>query len=188
MQKIILPSNRNLEAKLWLPGNTKKAIVIAHSFRNNFNEPVCMEAAQKFFKKNYAVLSFNFLGHGKSGGLLRDVSYKNIAANVSSAIKFMRERDFEDVGVYAISLGTIATVLSKEQPNAQVFLSASPLYNSRGLLERYSKDIDTEKLKSQGYCIAKSGTGRGDFQMGKEWINEMQREKEEVHKRHKKIT
>lgn len=182
----MLQSNTNLEAKLWIPENSQKAIVIAHSFRNSMDEPVCSEAAQEFSNKGYAVLSFNFLGHGNSGGSLRDVSYKTTSENLSCAIKYFRDRGFERVGVYAISLGTVATVLSKEHPDGQIFLSASPLYNPKGLLERYSKYIDREKLKIQGYCDVVSGSGRGSFQMGKEWIGEMDGAKGEVWKRHKK--
>lgn len=176
MENLIIPSNKNLEARLGVPENSKKAIIVAHSFRNTMDEPVCSEAVQKFFEKGYAVLSFNFLGHGNSEGTLRDVSYKNVAENISSAIDLMREKGFGKVGVYAISLGTIATVLSEKQPDAQVFLSASILSNPQGLLQRYSKYINKEELDFQGYCEVVSGSGRGKFQMGKEWIEEMQDE------------
>jgi len=76
MKEFILPSNKDLESRLWLPKNARKAIVVAHSFRNSMDEPVCIEAAQEFSNRGYAVLAFNFLGHGKSGGELKDVNYK----------------------------------------------------------------------------------------------------------------
>jgi esterase/lipase len=172
---------KNLEAKIWLPENSKKAIIVAHSFRNNMDEPACIEAAQEFAENAYAVLSFNFLGHGNSEGTLRDVSYKSVGANIASAIEFLKAKNFSQIGIYAISIGAIASVLSQTPTNAQVFLNPSPLYNPRGLLERYSKYINDDSLNKQGYAKVLSGSGRGSFEMGKEWIREMQKNPKNIH-------
>ena len=164
----------------------KKGIVIAHSFRNTFEQPVCLEAAKKFFEEGYAVLVFNFLGHGRSGGSLRDVSFRTTSENVASAIKYLRGKNIAKIGVYAVSLGTIATVLSKEHPDAQFFISPSPLYNPRGLLERYSQFISPQQkeILKKGYAIVTSRSGRGDFEMGEEWINEMENENGKIKERY----
>src|SRR3989344_4676219 len=176
MENIILKSNQDLEARLWLPQDFKRAIIIAHSFRNDMDEPACSEAERKFFDEGYGVLAFNFIGHGDSKGRLRDLSYRTLSENVSSAIKYMRNRGFQKIGVYAISLGSIATVLSDERPDSQVFLSPTPLYNPKGSLERYSKSLDMQQLERDGYSLAVSGSGRGGFEMGREWVHEMQGE------------
>ncbi len=177
MKKVYLESNKKLEARLWIPEqNSRNAIIIAHSFRNNMDELACSEAEKIFFEKGYGVLNFNFLGHGKSKGRLRDVSYKTLSENVSSAVKYMEERGFQKIGIYAISIGAIASVLSSKKPNFQVFLSPTPLYNPKGLLERYKSSINFQELEKKGYSLAMSGSGRGGFEMGKEWINEMQNE------------
>ena len=185
MKKIILKSNKNLEARVNIPINSKKAIVIAHSFRNDMNEPACLDVEKAFSKKRYAVLNFSFLGHGKSAGKLREVSWKSISENISSAINYLREKKFEKIGIYAISFGAIASVLSAEKPNAQVFLSPTPLYRPDGLLKRYKDSIRMEDLKTKGYSLAMSGSGRGGFEIGKEWIDEMQNEKGRVLRIHK---
>ena len=185
MKKIILRSNKNLEARVNIPINSKKAIIIAHSFRNDMDEPTCIDAERVFQKKGYAVLNFSFLGYGKSSGKLRDVSWKSISENISSAIKYLREKKFQKIGIYAISFGAIAAVLSAEKPTSQVFLSPTPLYNPDGLLKRYKDSIRMEDLKTKGYSLAMSGSGRGSFEIGKEWIDEMQNEKGKVLKIHK---
>lgn len=186
MRKVTIHSNKDLEGKLWLPSGANRGIVVAHSFRNDSGEPVCSEASEYFANKGYAVLALDFLGHGKSKGELRDVSYRTTSENITSAIQYLKEQGISRVGVYAISIGAIATVLSKEQPDAQVFVSPSPVYNPRGLLERYSEYINSqrEQLEEKGYATITSGSGRGNFQMGKEWINEMESENGETRTRH----
>lgn len=184
MEEITLKGKRNLEGRLWLPPNARKAVVVAHSFRNNMNEPACSDAERKFAGERYAVLTFNLTGHGQSEGRLRDLSYGTVSEDVASAIKYMRERGFSKTGAYAISLGTIASVLSSERPDSQVFLSPTPLYYPKGLLERYSESIDTAQMEREGYSLAMSGSGRGSFEIGKAWIEEMRREKGEVRRTH----
>ena len=185
MKKIILKSNKNLEARVNLPINSKKAIVIANFLRNDMNEPACLDAEKVFSKKGYAILNFSFLGHGKSSGKLREVSWKSISENISSAINYLREKKFQKIGIYAISFGASAAVLSSEKPNSQVFLSPTPLYKPNGLLERYKPSMDMKNLKTRGYSLAMSGSGRGSFEIGKEWIDEMRNEKGKVLKIHK---
>lgn len=177
MKNIFIKSNKELEARLWISEqNSKNAIIIAHSFRNNMDESACSEAEEIFFEKGYGVLNFNFLGHGKSKGRLRNVSYRTLSENISSAVKYMKEQKFKKIGVYAISIGVVASVLSSEKPDCQVFLSPIPLYNPEGLLERYKSSINFQELEKKGYSLVMSGSGRGSFEMGREWISEMQNE------------
>lgn len=184
MEKVTIKSNFDLEGRLWLPKEAKSGIVIAHSLRNNMDEPACLEAEKLFADNGYAVLTFNFLGHGNSGGRLRNLSYRTVGENISSAIEHLRNLGIKNIGVYAISIGAIASVHSSEKPLRQVFLSPTPLYSPSGLLERYSDSIDQRQLDEKGYCLAMSGSGRGSFEMGKEWIEEMRTENGKVLNRH----
>ncbi len=82
MEKIIIQSNRNLEARLWLPKDVKKGIIITHSFRNTFEQPICLEATEEFYNRGYAILTFNFIGHGNSKGGSKNFSLRTISENV----------------------------------------------------------------------------------------------------------
>lgn len=188
MKDITIKSNKDLEGRIWTNPDSNKGIVVAHSFRNSFEEPVCLEASQGFHKQGYNVLTINLVGHGKSAGGLRDVSLRAVSENVSSAIKYLKEIGVDNIGAYAISLGTSATILSKERPMAQVFLSPSPLFNPRLLLDRYSNVINPQRegLEERGYAIVQSGSGRGNFEIGQEWINEMESGKMQTQETHMK--
>ncbi len=186
MKNITIKSNHDLKGKLWLPKNAKKGIVVVHQFKESSEHPTCFEATKSFYKKGYAVLTFDLLGHGKSKGSLRDVSYRTTSENVSDAIKYLKEQGVSKVGVYAVSLGTIATILSSERPDTQVFVSPAPIFNLEGLLERDGASIkeSPEKIEEQGYAIATSSSGRGNFKIGKEWLDEMKKERREIHQKH----
>jgi len=173
-----------LEVQLEVPAGATKAILLAHSFRNSFHEPALFQAVPPFSRAGYATLALNFLGHGDSGGELKEVSYRTVSENVSYALQYLRGNGFQRVGVYAISLGTVATVLSSERPNAQVFLSSTPLYDPQSLLKRYQQHIDSEKLEKDGFAVLVSGSGRGSFKMGREWIEEMRREDGQILRAH----
>ena len=187
IEDLIIKSQDKLEGRLWLPEKVQNGIVIAPPFRKNFEIPICLDAAEKFYKNGYSVLAFNFLGHGKSGGELRDVCYRSIAENMNSAIEYLKNYVTSKIGVFAVSIGSIATILSQNQPDASIFISPSPLYNPKGLLERYSEYINEDTLNSQGYCEVESKSGRGNFQIGKEWIDEMKNENGEIIKKYFKM-
>jgi len=176
MEKIELRSDGNsLAGKLLIPDGAKKGIVLAHSFRNDMEEPVIEEARKFFSTSGYATLAFDFVGHGKSEGRLREVNYRTISNNLESTIRFLREKGVEKIGFYGISLGTLAFAYANEKVDACILLSPTPLVDPRLLSERYSKDIDSQKdfLIKEGFAKVKSGSGRGFFEMGLEWINDM---------------
>jgi len=162
---------RKLESEIWMPSRAKAGVIIAHSYRNDYNEPVCSDAAQKFLKEEYAVLRFNFTGHGNSDGLLEDICYRTVAEDMSMAIDFMRSKINTKIGVYAISLGTSAVLLSSSKPDAQVLLS--PPTDHQFLYIRYEEQIRKAMSQEQDYIELISASGRGRFRIGKEWLNEM---------------
>ncbi len=170
----IQSEGRLLAGELYLPPDAKRGIVIAHSFRNDRNEPVCSEAAKRFAEDNYAIISFDFVGHGKTGGGLENVCYRTLTEDMSAAIGFLKsEIGGNAIGVYAISLGAAAAVLSDNRAAAYVLLS--PHNNRMSLLKRYKGQLmeQNKDLTERGYAVLDSESGRGQFKMGKEWIDEM---------------
>lgn len=175
-QKIWIPTSQGkLEGKLHQSTKTNMGIVIAHSFRNDFNELVCREAFNHFANQGYSVLAFNFTGHGNSRGNLSDLSYKRARNDFEEATKYFMKEGICRIGTYAISLGTIAGAVSQFPADANVFLSPTPLLNPKAMLTRYQKQIDSQKkeIEKRGYAILNSKSGRGKFRMGEKWIQEM---------------
>jgi len=185
MQEFKLKSNVDLEARMNVPKGANKAMIIAHSLRNDFNFPVCREAEEKFAVEGIATLAFNFLGHGKSGGELKDVNYAATAENISSAITYLKDKRFWKVGVYGIGLGAVAAILSEEKPDAQVLISPRLLYNPKVLLDDdgYGEDINKQRaqMDEKGFVVITSSS-RGEFSLGAEWIHEMEQDDGKMHR------
>ena len=172
MTEIIGP--RNLEGKLRTPYKTKAGIVITHSWRNDMYEFVCDEAAEIFLKNGYAVLSFDLTGHGESEGKLRDVSYEIVREDIDSAVNHLKKYScVEKIFGYGISLGSAGITFSNEDISGQVLLSPRVVISPDGLYKRYKSQISKTELQEKGYVVMNSFSGRGDFEMGENWINEM---------------
>ena len=172
----IQSNNKNLEARIWIPENYKNAIIITHSWRNNMDDPICFEAAEAFYNKNYLVLQVNLVGHGKSEGKLRDLSYQSMINNINSSFDYIKQNyDFEKIIGMGISLGSVAIAFSKVNFAAQILLSYNPIINPKYLYERYKIGIHKkeEELNKEGFITLNSVTGRGQFEMSKEWSEEM---------------
>jgi len=178
MQKVRFKKNgKNLSGDLILPHNPKGGIIITHSFRNDRTEPVCSQAAEHFATLGYAVLNFDLQGHGESEGRLRDLPYSGIAEDFRTAYNFLKEVMSQNrkMGAYAISLGTMAVAISKTTLDAKVLISPSPIIDPQGLYKRYLPQIEkkSEELQKRGFTKVKSGSGRGYFEIGQKWIEEM---------------
>lgn len=76
MENINLQGDYKLEARVE-NRDSKKGIIIAHSFRNSMDELACSDAEQLFYKNGFTTLSFNFLGHIQRNFLLRKNSTRN---------------------------------------------------------------------------------------------------------------
>ena len=163
---------RKLEGKFYSTNKTNDGIVIAHSYRNSMDEAVCLYAAREFQNAGYSTLRFNFTGHGDSDGGLEDVCFRVISEDFFAAMNLMKENVDGPIGAFAISIGTAGVMLSPVKPEAQILLS--PLSRVGGMYRRYMEDINSqiENIERDGYVTLKSASGRGDFRMGREWIEE----------------
>ena len=151
------------------------------------DEPICSEAAQRFYKNNFLVLQLNLVGHGKSEGTLKDLSYKTINDDITSAFNYLKqEYKPEKISGMGISLGAAAIGFSNLKFASQILLSYRVILDSKRLYDRYA-DLIAEKeseLSKKGYIMIPSASGRGDFEMGEEWINEMRYHSDDLTKRY----
>ncbi|PIN80469.1 hypothetical protein COV13_03530 [Candidatus Woesearchaeota archaeon CG10_big_fil_rev_8_21_14_0_10_32_9] len=167
---------QDIEGKLWLPKNPVAGIIITHSWRNSMNEPMCSDAAQYFYDLGYSVLQINLPGHAKNDPL-RNLSFKSATLAIDNAVDYLKKKSgVKKIFGFGISLGNAAIGFNEHNLfTAEALLSYGLLINPKSLYERYKDQINSQlnEINTKGYAVMDSTSGRGIFEMGTEWINEM---------------
>jgi pimeloyl-ACP methyl ester carboxylesterase len=85
-----------------LPGGSDLAIVVAHGFTQNWQRPWVWRVANRL-NRSAGVLTFDFRGHGRSGGVstLGDREIKD----VDVAVAYARELGYQRVATIGFSMG-----------------------------------------------------------------------------------
>ncbi len=106
-EKIVFTSEDEIELVgiLATPKNpTKKCIVLCHGIASNKDEgEVFVELSEKLVEKGFTVFRFDFRGHGESGGRSIDVSITGEQKDIDAAVKLMREKGYNEVGLLGAS-------------------------------------------------------------------------------------
>ena len=85
-----------------LPGPKDLAIVVAHGFTLSWQRPNVWRIANRF-NQNAGVVTFDFRGHGRSGGL-STLGDREIA-DVDIALRYARELGYQRVATVGFSMG-----------------------------------------------------------------------------------
>jgi pimeloyl-ACP methyl ester carboxylesterase len=85
-----------------LPGRSELAIVLAHGFTLNWQRPAVWRAATRLNRAG-GVVTFDFRGHGRSGGVstLGDREIRDVAV----AVAYARELGYQAVATVGFSMG-----------------------------------------------------------------------------------
>src|ERR1700742_3210517 len=86
-----------------LPGPGGLAIVMAHGFTQSWQKPMVWDIAQRF-NGNAGVVTFDFRGHGRSGGLCT-MGDKEIN-DLDVAVSYARHLGYERVATVGFSMGS----------------------------------------------------------------------------------
>ncbi len=85
-----------------LPGPPELAIVMAHGFTQSWQRPMVWRIARRF-NRRAGVVTFDFRGHGRSGGL-STLGDKEIN-DLDVAVHYARERGYAKVATVGFSMG-----------------------------------------------------------------------------------
>jgi hypothetical protein len=103
-----------LAGVLHLPeSRTCPAVVLCHGFMSRKERQEAL--ARELARKGFAVLRFDFFGHGESGGSFEDVSVSEEVRDLEKALDFMETLDCVDrgrMGVAGSSLGGMVAILA----------------------------------------------------------------------------
>jgi pimeloyl-ACP methyl ester carboxylesterase len=90
-----------------LPGQKDLAIIVAHGFTQSWQRPAVWRVANQF-NRAAGVITFDFRGHGRSGGLstLGDLEIKDVDA----AVAYARQLGYARVAAVGFSMGASIVV------------------------------------------------------------------------------
>jgi len=123
MEKVSFKSSEglNLTGVLY-PANSNKAIIISHGFTANKDRPRLIKLAEFLSRENFAVLRFDFGGSGNSYETPINIDLQ--IDDLKSAIKFMKNKGYGEIGLLGESLGGLISILCYSQDIRTIILFA----------------------------------------------------------------
>jgi len=159
--------------------NTNKAVILAHGITVDKNEDGVFTGLAKLLSDHgYAVLRFDFRGHGESQGQSIDMTIKGEILDIEAVVKTANNTGYSDIGLVGASFGGgVAALYTVKYPKAIKCLCLwNPCldYNHCFLNPTLpwlikKKDMMKEDLERQGWTTL----GSRKFILGKKLFSEM---------------
>jgi len=134
-EEIDFKTNDDLILKAWfIPSKIKKAktIILLHGYPAEKGDVL---PSLSFLNENYNLFLFDFRYLGESEGKYSTAGLKEIE-DLKSAIRYLKSRGIEEVGVWGFSMGGAVAIMSApKNPEIKVIISDSS-YSNLGLIAR----------------------------------------------------
>jgi dipeptidyl aminopeptidase/acylaminoacyl peptidase len=145
----------SIDTKLTLHGwllpssSSQQVIIMVHGNGRNRVDPSIgtLEIASGLVEHGYNVLMFDLRGYGESDGSTVSGGYYE-RRDLEGAVKYMRERGFEHIGVLGFSLGAVTSLLAgAEDKDIDAIVSDSSFADLQDIMEQeFSKRTHAPKL------------------------------------------
>lgn len=115
IEHITFASSRGnrVSAILSSPSNYPVPVAIyAHGFTSNKNTDTALRLEEALNSAGIALLRFDFFGHGESDGKFEDITLSEGTDDILSAIKYLKARDYERIGLIGSSFGGNCSILA----------------------------------------------------------------------------
>lgn len=130
-------------------------IVIVHGWTSS-KKGKTMKTLKFLAKTKYAVLAFDFYGHGESEGRLEDMTISIGVRNVIDAVKYARKLGYKNIILIGSSFGGLCSMLAApEIKPAAIVLRAPISYYFEETLDNKGKKFRKEYKKFSSYNAAK---------------------------------
>ncbi len=163
----------------WPKNTSDKAVILAHGITADKDEDgIFIELADNLVQNGYAVLRFDFRGHGESQGNSVDMTIAGELLDLQSAIDEVSEKNVKKIGLVGASFGggTSTLYTASNQNNIKALCLWNPCLNyDHTFINPYLPWIVARKghiqkeMEAQGW----STIGSSKFKIGKNLYEEM---------------
>ncbi len=154
-------------------------VIISHGFLENRNKfKLLSDIATDLYKNGLSVLTFDFCGCGESED--EKLTLSNKINDLSSAIKFAKNKGFKKIILLGYSLGGLITLKNYSKDiNSLILLAPVTDKIKYSLNKRFSKEHLEELEKSNQITINLKNDKRKSIVLSKELIEERNKIKQE---------
>ncbi len=130
--------------------------VLCHGFTTSKSGRTYVRLEKIFNLRKYSTFRFDFFGHGESEGKFEEITISEAADDVKSAVRFVKDAGYTEIGLIGSSFGGFACLVAAGQTE-DIFLLAlkSPVSDYMGLLLAQDQDINIQEWKEKGFITVK---------------------------------
>ncbi len=142
----------------WYVGSGGRRVILVLHARDGVRDDNTVgfnEITPALVKSGYDVLTFDFRGHGSSGGQIAGFG-KAETRDVAGAINYLKSRGVTQIGVLGCSLGADAALLSlPQQPEIRALVADSALADATPVIESgFTKQTGLPSILLPGILLA----------------------------------
>ena len=144
----------------------KFIVILCHGLRGSKDKnpwPIHLEFELNKFR--IATFRFDFYGHGESEGVLEGATVSEATDDVTNAIKFLRKKGYEKIGLSGDSFGGVAVIIAAaKEKNIFILALESPGIGRKSyVLPQYNKDFQKKVwIKAGSNVVAPTIIVHGD--------------------------
>lgn len=164
-KKIVFTNSRKHKLSGILSISTKShkelIVIFAHGLGSNKESEKYEDFKKLLIKKDIGVFRFDFHGHGESEGKFEDVTINEGADDVDSAINYLKNLGYKNIGLVGTSFGGISSIMAaSKNPDLKFLGLIAPVSIPEKLSELRSPETDMLKKPfhldkiNNGYKIA----------------------------------
>jgi len=126
---------------------TRPIIIMSHGFTANKDRKRFIETSEEFSNKGFAVLRYDFGGSKESDDT--PVTVENYVDDLKSAIKYVKEKGYTNIGLLGESLGGLASVKAYDEKIKSLVLWSSVTTSKIPTLYKENK----KELEEKGFIM-----------------------------------
>lgn len=140
-------------------GEAGPVVVSAHGWTSGKESITYTALTDELNKKGISHFRFDFYGHGESPGKIEDMTISEGIDDVMSAIKFVREKGFSPVGLFASSFGGVCASLAAAQSGVKAMALKHPVSEyTESMLDNKGVHVRNDYTKYSAYAVAENIT------------------------------